>query len=166
MRITKSIAENVAKRLTEKLEEKIKEYQDDLEKIAGNIIKKKIPEIVLEAYELHPNYFYTRKYANLVGNGANYEAIYFDKRYPLIDSSFSVSAKETQSLVGRYDTIKKLQKEKSELETSIQEALLALKTYKRVEQEFPEAVQYLPESNSCVAIAIPMKDLRGKINSL
>lgn len=166
MRITKTIAENVAKELTKKLDEKIKEHQDDLEKIASEIFEKSLPKGLMEAYSKFPKYISTRGGFQLVGNGADYELMSFGKQLPSIKSSFQASLKETQSLIGRYDNIKRLKKEKSELETNIKEALLALKTYKKVEQEFPEAVQYLPESSSCVTIAIPMKDLRGEINSL
>lgn len=166
MRITKTIAENVAKKLTEKLDEKIKDNQGDLEKIAGRIYENSLPKGLMDAYAMFPKYFSTRRSIQLVGNGANYESIYLDKEYPSIEYRYTASEKETKSMLGRYDNIKKLKKEKSELEINIQEALLALKTYNRVEQEFPEAMQYLPESSSCVAIAIPMKDLRGKINSL
>nr|DAJ08476.1 MAG TPA: Nucleotide modification associated domain 5 [Caudoviricetes sp.] len=166
MRITKTIAENVAEELTKKLDEKIKEHKKDLEKVAGNIYVKSLPKGLMEAYDKFPKYFNTRCSIQLVGNGANYETIWLDKEYPSVEYRYTASEKDTKSILGRYDTIKKLEKEKKDLETNIQEALLALKTYKRVEQEFPEAVQYLPESSSCIAIAIPMKDLRGKINSL
>lgn len=165
MRITKAIAENVAKELTKKLDGKIKEHQADLRAVVTDIAKSSIPKDVLACYKKHPSYFNDRQKVSLCGNGLHYDEVPLLDKLP-IDYYYKPNEKDSASILARLNNISKLKKEAEELENDIYVALVALKTYKRVEQEFPEAVQYLPESSQCVAIAIPMKDLRGKINNL
>lgn len=162
MRITKSIAEQTAKSLIEAKRKELESKKQDVKNFLTPIVKAKIPKEILSSYSNFPDYFSTYNYVRLVGNGFNYRNFNINEKLPLTKSEFNPDekqAKKLSELVNKYDDFRdKLNK----LETELINAIFNLKTYKSVEENFPEAFLLLPkiENNK---VMINLSDIRNKL---
>lgn len=162
-RITKEIASEVAKKLTSKKTEEIKTLENELETKLEGFILKKIPKEVLDLFKKHPNYFNTTYSFRLSGNGLNYEYLQTKNSIPYTgNNSFLPSIEEAELLLSLNNKINDLKQKKSELFREIENLLYNLRTYSKVNSEFPEATPYLPNliTNK---LSVNISDVRDKL---
>jgi len=162
MNITKTIAAEVAEKLLSKQALEIKNLRNKLESTFDEIYLKTIPKEVVELFKKYPNYFKTRNNFHLSGNGFDWKSITAYKSLPYINYAFQPNEKDSIIL---HNSINKIDKKKSEykkLHSEIEIALFGLRTYKRVEENFPEAFLLLPNKIT-TSLAVNISDLRNKI---
>jgi hypothetical protein len=161
-RITKEIAREVAEKLTAK---KLKEIQNlDLKQktILHEFITEKIPKDVMSVYLVRPNYFKTYSSFSVCGNGFDYKHLSTLNYLPFFGGSFEPSqeqAKKLNEVLNEKDNLKvKYFKLVKEIET----LLYSLRTYSKVNLEFPEATPFLPE-NICNKLMVNISDIRSEL---
>lgn len=161
-RITKQIAENVAVKLTEKQSLKIKELQANLKDKFTEIYLKTIPKEVIDFHAKYPNFTETRQSVQCTGNGFQWQSLGFNGHVPSISNTFSPNEKDAKLLLKLLNEIDDKKSELSKLKHEIEVLVFGLRTYAKVNSEFPEATPFLPNSVSS-ALMVNISDLRKKL---
>ena len=161
-RITKQIAENVAIELTKKNALEIKELKADLDSKFTEIYLKTVPKEVLQLFEKYPDYLETRSSMQISGNGFQYQSLSLNKSFPSENHIFLPNEKDAKRLLSLVNEISDKKSEHSKLKQEVSALLFNLKTYNRVNSEFPEASPFLPKSVS-TALMVNISDLREKL---
>jgi hypothetical protein len=167
MRITKEIADQVARQMiAKKLEKNEAKLQELKGLVALRVMETKIPKEVgqfrSDGFE---DYLKKSRGVTLIGNGFNHE--YLDlKPFPSTTSNNYITFEPTPEdakiwikLHRDYQTeIQNIQRLRGEIE----EFLYRLKTYAKVEKEFPEAFKLLPAKQE-TGFSVCVDDLRKRL---
>jgi len=162
MNITKAIATEVAAKLLKKQSLEIKSLKDELTVKFTEIYSKELPKEVLDLFSKHPDYFEARRQMQVTGNGFSYQYINLQFPMPSKRSCFSPNEKDAKILMTYLNKINDKKAGYNKLFSELEIALFGLRTYKRVEENFPEAFLLLPNKTT-TAIALNISDLRQKI---
>jgi len=162
MNITKTIAAEVAEKLLSKQALALEALRKEAGEAFTKIYLKTLPKEVVAAFEKYPAYFQTRSGFQLNGNGFNWQSITASKKLPYSANAFSPTATEAAILLKVVNAADTKKFEYKKLFSEIETALYGLRTYKRVEENFPEAFVFLPNSVS-TKLSVNISDLRNKI---
>jgi hypothetical protein len=162
MNITKAIATEVAEKLIQKQGLELNELKDSLKVKFEKIVIDATPKDVVDFYKKYPNYVETRQSFQLSGNGFDYKYLNTKSSIPAFKSSFQPNERDAIILHGILNEIDKKEKEYKKLFSEIEIALFSLRTYKRVEETFPEAFLLLPNKIT-TSLSVNISDLRQKI---
>jgi hypothetical protein len=162
MRITKTIASEVAEKLLSKKDLEIKEAGLKLSEYAQAFVEAQIPKEVIEAYEKYKGYFNYRREFQLKGNGLNYEYVSCLNQLPYSNYLFEPNPEQAKVFRVLIDNLAKLRSERIKLKTELENAIFNLRTFKMVEENFPEAVPFLPKSQS-TSLVVNLSEIRQKL---
>lgn len=166
MVLTKEAAYRISALLCDKHDKKAKAAQKEFESFITVLWEKTIPTEVIKMFVKHRKYFRAEANIRVHGNGFNSEYVSLSKSLPgcsgysVLDISEKDASKAKQLQVSANDLKEKYKKLLTEVEVS----LLTLKTFKRIQESFPEAVQYLPKAESRELI-INFNDVRAKLKT-
>ena len=167
-RITQEIARSVARQMTEKKTLKLESIKKELQSVACELAKKMIPKEVLVCFEKYPSYFNCTTNIQVGGQGLNWEYLELEIKLPSPNGNYlkeTLKDKDAIQVKKLIDSISKLDTEIDRLKDEIGTALLSLKTYNRVQTEFPEAYTYLPIKVS-QELTVNINKVREKLNQL
>lgn len=167
-RITKTLAQEVADKMTATRRETIRLKKSFYKESIYNEIRKTIPKDVLDFFEKYPQYTETSQSIRISGNGFNYEYEVIDKELPSKrgqNFQYTPSEEIAKSLLEKKNEIEKLKIETESLRKEIESTIFNLKTYKYVQENFPEAFEYFPTQKITTALSLNISDLRNRINS-
>jgi hypothetical protein len=179
MRITKTIAEQTAHAMTAKSREKTQKLKDKLATEVYHRYMLRVPVEVKEAMrEGHPlrPYLNTTDAIALRNSGFSHYMMWLPKGLFVLNKSGESGTKTIdvseykeadirawQALKNKItdakDTAERLQKD-------IENLLYNLKTYAKVSEQFPEALEYLPKADSKALPALPIDDIRQRLKHL
>lgn len=168
-RITKQIAEDTAKAMTA---EKVKEAEllkARFKAAVTRVALKRVPEAIQALYrenEFKP-YLISRNYFSLHGHGFSYRGVYADQDIPWHGGSnvLELSQEEGTALWNFEKEYKTADLKVQELREEIEVTLYhTLRTYKKVQDHFPEAFVHLPKLSGVTALSINLDALRQKIS--
>ena len=164
MRITKQIASEVAKELVAKKRKENGKVWIELCESIYESIKKKIPKELIDFSNKYPSYTRMSQIVKLVGNGFNHESINLNNAFPCRDWSLTYvpTNEEGEKWIKLFNKYHEQRESISSLHRDIENALYNLKTYKAVEENFPEAYKFLPEKIT-TSLSINLSDIRQKI---
>jgi len=162
MNITKQIASEVAVLLLQEKQKEINSLKKNLDSEFTEIVLKTIPIDVLDFNDKFPDYLDLRSSFQCMGNGFNYKWLNTSKSLPCKNSNFLPNPSEAKKLLSIIGKIGDKKKVYNELLKEIEVTLFSLRTYKRVEESFPEAFILLPNKTT-TAVALNISDLRQKI---
>ena len=165
MRITKAIAEHVAKCMTAPEAKVIKELQIELEKSVKKNYIESLPVDVIKVWKNYPLYF--RRTSGVshfeIGGYVPFFNEYNDSESVLLPERVNSHYLPSDAEIKLFQSKDKLKSQYRKLNTEIQQALLGLGTYKRVSEQFPEAVPHLPKLGR-TEIMIDIASLRNRIS--
>ena len=167
--ITKDLAKFVASKMIDKMQQNIelKKLQVS-EKVVADI-NKTLPKELLEIALKYPNYFKKCNRILLQGNGLN-DSFSLNKSVLATGNYHQIAFKpepEDAKIISKgINEIEKLEKKYKELRIQIEKTLLNLKTFKRIETQFPEAWKFVPENKTENSLAVPIEDLRKQLNHI
>lgn len=162
--MTKAIAEEIADKLTQKLDDRLEAISNELSEIFVSESLKLVPDTVATVFNQYPSWIKSQKsgYMNYAGR-----YMYISTKTDVPYSGSNLSVKDP-IVCSRIETLEgdriKTKAQKKELCEELVITLLKLSTFKKIEEQFPEAAIYLPESK--MEIAINIKDTRDKVNTL
>lgn len=168
MKVNKFLAQRVANEATAKLQQQL----DDLNEQLDNLLKEKaidhIPDDVKDFFKKHPNYCRSDDNVNVSGVGFTQRWVMFeDKEIPINGKDITLNKESSKEVHKLVSTIEKITKDRDEKRSKIKNALIGLGTYKRVQENLPELMQFLPDSAvTTTALAIPIKDVRKELKDL
>lgn len=166
--ITKDHANIIAKEMVKKMNEKIRLKEEDLSQYITEQYNATLPKDVLSLFNQYPNYFRKAGRVLLKGNGLN-------SGFNLLKSVCAVSDYQialqpdpaaAKIISKSLSEIEKLETKRNQLKVQIEQTLLSLKTYKRIEDQFPEAFALIPQRGTINAVAIPIDDIRKQLGAI
>jgi len=163
------MAENASKMLTKEKVAKLNQSEIKVKEDLCAYVFSKLPEHIKKAFndsEIKP-YLRCTSQVRLIGCGFNYDYFSVDK-IPLKndDNSHYVSFENGDKFGMKFfkqvqdNKIEKARLEK--LVQDIEQALINMKTLKRVSVEFPEAMEFLPKSE-ITAICVSVEPIRQEL---
>jgi len=164
MRITKTIAEQVAKQMVLEKKKALQEKKDSLKNLCTEIYKRQIPKDVLILWDKKSTWLRSTNSVRLNGNGFKYDYQDIEEmprthnREPFLD----FQENEAELVLNARNEIQKIISEINSLKSEIEQALLSLLTFKRVSDNFPEAIPFLPKFENS-AIVLDLSNLINKI---
>jgi hypothetical protein len=166
-RITKQIAEVTANELVKSKKEKIKILESEFKKKLYQMVLKNTPDDVVKFYKKHPNFMKTNFYVEISGNGFEYQRITLDSSFPSKNGDrFQLlpDVETAKELLSSFNQINDLKEQSDRLKSDLENAIFNLRTYKSVQENFPEAFLLLPKivNNS---VAINLSDIRNRIKN-
>lgn len=165
-RITKQDANIIAKKLAEKKKKVADDLQNEYCLFVTNAYLKTVPKEVLVLFKEQGHYFKKTSTISFSGHGFRWESISVPNRELIPTTDGAATLLLNEKLAGQIMKLKgkcdKASKEYNELVREIENALLALVTYARIEKDFPEAAPLLPKKQT-MALAINFTDIRKKI---
>ncbi|MDP1818059.1 MAG: hypothetical protein Q8K92_26640 [Leadbetterella sp.] len=165
MKISKAIAEHVAKVMTRPQAKVISALYEELQISVTTNYLASLPSEVKETFHTHPDYFRvtTSVYHFKIGGHVHFHNI--DKP----NTVYHLPEKLHKTYIPT-DAEEKLARKKEKLELEhkrlileIQQAVIALGTYKRVSEQFPEAIPHLPKLGR-TEIMIDLTSLRSRVS--
>ncbi|MEA5459132.1 hypothetical protein VB796_08795 [Arcicella sp. LKC2W] len=159
MNISKSTANDITKSILRLNQKEI----DDLKKEFADKLRteylKTVPSKIKDVFKTNDNVFLkSTNTIKLCGNGWNYVEIHVD-RIPTDEIyivNFTPDEDISNKLMQEYNLIQDAEKAYNGLFIQVESLLINLRTYKRITENFPEAIPYLPKINKTeVAINIP-----------
>lgn len=164
MTISKTTAEQIAGKLCEKKHNEYLKAKNNLSESVQKAYIKKIPKEIYALFEKHPKIINTSSYITLNSSGFRYQYVDLKKSLPdisrMMDEVFTSS--EMDTFFKLKNTAEKLEKEYYDLVAEVKQALINLKTTKRISENFPEAIQFLPTSDK-LELTIDLTTIRKKI---
>ena len=164
--ISQAIATAISSQLTQHLQVEKNAIEKEVSQLVYDTVMKTVPEDVLKCFKKHPRFFNEKKSVQLVGHGFNWKNADLIKALPLTTTLFTLTdvneAKLIDSLMNKASA---KHNEVRDLKQSIYNALIALRSYKSIEANFPEAAKYLPKKEGRMLPTVQLKEVREKLNS-
>lgn len=169
-RITRSIAEEVAKKLLIKKREKNQKRYDEISEILTSVQESKVPMGIMKMFNdiKTKHFFKTHSTVNINGEGLNHDYIHLCREVPSVTSygpSIILEKELALNISKRLQDWKSHRNKLNDLETQTVETLVALRTYKKVQDLFPDAAQYLPKVETTCANLQCISLIVNEINS-
>lgn len=169
-KISKQRANEVSKNMSDSvIEPKKKELKLKLEALLEPFILAKIPKEVAETYILYPSYFDKTSTFRPVSNGIGEFGVSMSKKYPSTGGygiQIEVSKEAYSKMLDIYRKIDDLSSKRYEIQRNIEAALFQLSTFKKINENFNEAMEFIPQewlSDTVTSVAIPISNLRDEL---
>lgn len=167
-RITIAIAEKLAEKLTKPLKDKIAEAENAFCEKATAVFEARVPVEIRKAGEKHMKWLTTRSEGGRITINANgfhkrefkltREVIFKDSW----SSSFDITKAEAEQIYKLNQEVESAQEKYDDGYRSIRQTLINLRTYKRVQEELPDAYPLLPKAHTVTSLTVvsePVKNL-------
>lgn len=164
-RITKEIASAVAVQLVQPKSDELKQLENNLQETVRKMYLLSLPSGIMDAYEKYKDWFQQCTNITLSGAGLKlgYKYYKIGQALPKYLQRLELKESDAELIIKIENQIDAKTKEIAELKNAIENALYNYRTYKNVEDNFPEAFRLLPVRVSTVPM-IPIKEIRCKLN--
>lgn len=163
MRITKQIAENIAEKLTEKKVKNLEDQKQKIKDLVTELIREKTPNEVVLLSKKQPSFFTITDIFRFDTEDFKWEYFQSNEKFPTTENHYEITKEENKKLFNLLQKREKIKNEIRQLRKEIEQALINLKTFKRVETEFPEAFKFLPKNGS-TALVVNVDHIRKQLN--
>ena len=164
-RITIGISEGVANKLVAKKREEYQALCLAQREYADKLVINQTSAEVMKAFEKFPEYINSQICFKADYPGFGHGSFNTTKNLPCRESSnyIDISEEEAKILLDMIDECKSVRKSIDELYLECKNTLLSLKTFKRVEEFFPEAAKFLPKNSASYLPAVNISKLQEKL---
>lgn len=165
--LSKTVIESIAEKMTEKSRKYADSVNNELKELVTAIYEDQLPAAVKNLFKTHSEYLETTQSVFLDGNGFNREVITMTKRLPSTTSynqKLSLTAAIADKIMKAKRKKEKADEDYRQLVQETGSALYALKTYKNIKENLPEAIPFLPPpmSNALVVNFAGLQKKLGK----
>ena len=175
--ISKVIAESIARQLVAKFDIEYNNLSEEIVNYLKPLVLKTIPTEVAELYKKYPQNFKTIRTVILNSNGFHNDSVSFkepipippnfnyceyvyDKDLLLPNGKPALSKDNYTHLWKLWEKRKSIAEKKETTRKEICNTLLTLKSYKRIQEHFPEIASYLPTSTQTMALTLNLDKIR------
>ena len=164
--INKSIANEVASKVLQSKWDLVQKNESDFMDMLESEYLKTIPQAVKDFNEIHTNYINKTSTISPRGNGWGYRDFHYDKTMITNRNEycFFPEPKVAEKLLKMINAWEKSKKDYNLLHQDLTIALCQMRTYKNVEENFPLAVQFLPQRQT-KAVAINYTDIIKRVTT-
>jgi len=170
-KISRAVAYTAALKITEPIKYKADQLLREISEYVESIYLKEIPSDVKEVFEKFPEYI--DKNTGCYVSGPGLSSTYYVKFKKFLPSKNGYSAnlllnnKESVKLIKMKDEQEDLNAKYKKTTQEIEETILALGTHKKVAENMPEALRFLPEVVSInTGLIISIEPVREKVKCL
>lgn len=157
-KISKQLASDISDRLVAPLRKESDDLYKEKEKLILSYFRKKVPAKIMKMFNEDKTYF--KKFSNSVYmNGSKYIAHYSSSDFPgNSENGAYIEDKTVCDKIEEFNlSIAQKKDEISFKSTTIFNALIGLGTFKKIEENMPEAAKYLPTTSVGVALVVDYK---------
>lgn len=171
MRISQDTADRIARALTKKSYEKWQKAKREVNEGVTKLYEKKIPDELKAALDKYPDWFCYTSTIYLIGVGfGNNDSETATKQMPQNQGGsyckLKMTDKEAEAIKSLIHARDKAEKTWEDLKRETYNTLLALGTYKKVTEHFPQAANMLPTTAArCVALIPSLDGLTNKLKN-
>lgn len=166
--ITKQIASDVARKMVcATIGKSIEALKKEIGARGDEMVRASIPSIIFDVMGKYPGYISKTNGFRLVSDGLECQyRIFANTSYPSNGGCgyFEVNRTTLDWFISKGDELKKLESEACKMRVQIEKTLLALRTPKRVAEDFEAAMEYLPIEKEEARISLPIEELNVLIN--
>jgi hypothetical protein len=166
-RITKTLAHQVALKLAAPILNRAEKLEKELEDLITPLYEATLPKEVLSAFKKYPKYFNNYSYVRVSGPGLKeWNSFNLSKGLPRKENSYgnlTVPQEIADKIVDLENRISSTKEEYRKHRSEIEIAVFGLRTYGKVQLEFPEAFDLLPPITT-TALTVDLKSIRCKID--
>ena len=169
-KISKQRANEASKNMSDSIiEPKKKELKLKLEAILEPFILAKIPNEIIKLYAIYPSYFDKTSTFRPVLNGSGEFGVSMSKKYPSTGGygvQIEISKEAYSKMLSIYRKIEDLSSKRYEIQRNIEATLLQLSTFKKINENFNEAMEFIPQewmNDTITSVAIPISNLRDEL---
>jgi len=164
-RVTKEIAKEVAKGLTANHLAQIEKINEKIATIAVSEASIQTPQEVKDFYKKHPSYCNVRTSIYLRGENMNQAWVQVPALPWKGDGSTLILPAETGAKVQKLELKKRgIEKSMYELRKQIEQTVISLRTFKKVQEAFPEAAEFLPKGEAVYLPVVNLDVIRKELN--
>jgi hypothetical protein len=161
--LTKYKADEIATAMTAKEREKFNALSKQVREQVVATYLTHLPDEIVTIYHSKPQYLNTTGSLRIDGNGFNNEYFRLFKSVPQGENSlFMPKPAEAKVLRKSIDLLESKEIELKELKRDIYNALITLKTVKRISEQLPEAIPFL-NLETQTAVTLNLTDLRKRL---
>jgi hypothetical protein len=169
-KISQLAAGIAARKIAEPINVKAQQVMSQIEEFVVAIHLKDVPAEIKKLYETHPLWVRQSSDCYVTGPGlAGSYYVEFKKSQPAIKGNrpyIALNAKEAEKVVKLKNQHDDLVKKHRETKQEIEETLLALGSHKKVADNMPEALRFLPDVPSNVGLMVQVEPVREKVKCL
>ena len=166
MNITKTLAAQIAEQMVKPLKEiansKFNKWDNDVRAYWVDALPKQVKQVFNSEHRSHIRYSNVSFYGMGLGH---YQARRVHTPWPSHASDEYVLKPEQEWIATQWLEAERYRDTVRETEAQIEQQLLALRTFKRVRAEWPEAAAFLPAETS-TALTVSVKPLNDKLAAL
>lgn len=141
--ITKQLAEKLTIQLLAKKHEALLKAKKDLSESVRKEYMKLVPKEMQDLFSKYPHSFKTILNVGLIGEGFNFQSVYFDPAPRIAEShSFNMQV-QSKTLKPKWDKWERLNNEYKNSKEIIYNTILSLRTYAKIGDAFPEIADRL-----------------------
>lgn len=169
MYITRTIAEQVSDKMVEPILRKRKSITDEMAKIAYDEAIKTFPKDLLDFYKRHISYFNSTRNV-VLRNGTQELYVELSEKLPCEYGSWKCHVNVGSDIVHKLSKMdissRSIKNEYVKTRDSIISTLLSLKTSERVQEQYPEAYEYIKEyeEKKVTTLSLPIDSITATIN--
>lgn len=168
-KMSKDLAHRIAKSMLAKKGKEVNKLYKDFQQAVTDEYEAQVPDVVKKLMVEAIQYITFTSSISVAGFGfKNYHYVDLIKSIPCKSSGYDKGLKMTAELGTKLKALlTKYEVEKTKYDNLLSEievALFGLSSYNRIKEEFPEAIEYLPTTQSR-ALMINIDDIRKKIKT-
>lgn len=152
MRITKELAKMMAGQILTNNAQEVSDAREAYCQAVTDVYKTQIPENVMELFGQYPKWVSITDSVRLEGHGFRHDVVSITESLPCQNDDSYVYLKMNAAIAAKLVKLKNRHAKLAEayriLKSNTTNALISLGTYKRISENFPEAVQFLPKDNN------------------
>lgn len=160
-KISKTLAENIVNKVIEKLQKKEDEYTNEFVTKAVEYYMLRVPKEIVELMSNDSCRNYIKKTTSFYINGMGFNNRYISIKtaVPDTNNNLSPTAAEAKVLQKLYDKLEDAKEKRKQTGIELTATLLGLGTTKRVAEQLPDLIPYLPDNkkNSMGIMCVPEK---------
>lgn len=162
-RITKAISKEIASRLCEKYDLKLNSIDDQIKEFVTKSLESNVPKDVKDFFKKNPGF--TKSHTSLcLGKEFGWRYIYFTTPIPYDHLQDTGLNSDDELILKKFFKAQKTTESKKEsIYNDIVKTMLSLRTYKKVEEVFPEAFALLPKESQSLLPMAKIDDLRNEL---
>lgn len=163
MKITRAIAGNAARKMSEKqFNDSIEKIENEIKKYGEKLANKYIPKEIIEISKVHKKFFDMDNCIKVISEHSIWPIyVKTENKYPNYSSgSILISTEDMNKAKSLTEKKGRLSDEKGDLFDRITDTLISIRTTKKVDEIFPEALPFLEIENKQLP-AIKIDDLRN-----
>lgn len=167
MRISKELSQSIAKKLTEKSRLAADGLRKEYQQLVSDLYEAQIPKEIKDAFSMHPEWFYTIRSITFDGHGFRWETVTPPSALIANKGTYchlELNAKMADRIMKSKRKVDKTNEAYKELLRETENALMALRTFKQIEENIPAAKPFLPPPMSN-ALVCNFDSLNKKINN-